>query len=48
MKTMPVRKIDFENFTDKEVFELANNLRGGIPTATPIFDGVQESEINSC
>lgn len=45
MKTMPVRKIDFENFTDKEVFELANNLRGGIPTASPVFDGVQESEI---
>ncbi len=28
-----------------EVKELADNLRGGVPMATPVFDGVHESEI---
>lgn len=45
MKTMATRKIDFDSFTDQETLELANNLRAGIPTASPVFDGVQESEI---
>ncbi len=30
---------------DAEVMELAGNLRGGVPMATPVFDGAQESEI---
>ena len=30
---------------DKELLELANNLRGGIPMATPVFDGASEEEI---
>ena len=34
-----------DDFNDDEVFELANNLRGGIPMATPVFDGASEDEI---
>ncbi len=30
---------------DEEVLELANNLRGGVPIATPVFDGAHEEEI---
>ncbi|WP_027966102.1 DNA-directed RNA polymerase subunit beta [Halomonas halocynthiae] len=30
---------------DDEVIELAKNLKGGVPMATPVFDGAEESEI---
>ncbi len=36
---------DIDSLTDDEVGELANNLRGGVPMATPVFDGAAESEI---
>lgn len=36
---------DFNSMTDDEVFAMANNLRGGVPTATPVFDGAHEDEI---
>ena len=29
-----------------EILELANNLRGGVPMATPVFDGASEQEIS--
>jgi DNA-directed RNA polymerase subunit beta len=32
---------------DAEVTELANNLRRGLPIATPVFDGAKESQIRS-
>ncbi len=32
-------------FTDDEVIELCRNLRGGVPFATPVFDGAHEDEI---
>jgi DNA-directed RNA polymerase subunit beta len=38
-------KISFKNFTDEEIVDLANNLRGGVPMATPVFDGAHENEI---
>jgi len=38
-------KTNFKNFSDKEIKDLANNLRGGVPMATPVFDGANESEI---
>ena len=28
-----------------EILELANNLRDGLPIATPVFDGAKESEV---
>jgi len=36
---------DIKSFTDEEVLELAGNLTGGVPTATPVFDGATEDEI---
>jgi DNA-directed RNA polymerase subunit beta len=33
--------------TDNEVKSLAKNLRGGVPIATPVFDGAFESEIKA-
>ena len=40
-----VKKTDIDSLTDEEVVELAHNLRGGVPMATPVFDGAAESEI---
>jgi DNA-directed RNA polymerase subunit beta len=31
---------------DKEVVEMAGNLRGGVPMATPVFDGAHEGDIS--
>ena len=40
------QKLDLEAMTDAEVTILANNLRGGVPIATPVFDGASEDEVN--
>jgi DNA-directed RNA polymerase subunit beta len=34
-------------FTDGEVIDLARNLVGGVPFATPVFDGATEKEIHT-
>jgi DNA-directed RNA polymerase subunit beta len=39
------QKTNFEKFKDPEILVLANNLREGVPMATPVFDGASESEI---
>lgn len=39
------KKEDLDSFTDVEIMELANNLRDGVPMATPVFDGASEAEI---
>ncbi len=39
------RKEDIKSLSDEEVMELAENLKDGVPMATPVFDGVQEAEI---
>lgn len=39
------QKVAIDGFSDKEVMTLANNLRGGVPVATPVFDGAAESEV---
>ena len=36
-----------EGLSNDEVRELAGNLRGGVPMATPVFDGASESEIKN-
>jgi DNA-directed RNA polymerase subunit beta len=41
------RSEDIDGLTDKEVIELAENLQGGVPFATPVFDGAHESEIKA-
>ena len=38
-------KINLKDFSDKEIANLANNLRGGVPMATPVFDGAHENDI---
>jgi DNA-directed RNA polymerase subunit beta len=37
---------DLSKLTDEEVIQLAQNLKDGVPFATPVFDGAAESEIN--
>ncbi|MYA37443.1 MAG: DNA-directed RNA polymerase subunit beta [Gammaproteobacteria bacterium] len=39
------RKEDLKSLTDEEVLELADNLKDGVPMATPVFDGAEEMEI---
>jgi DNA-directed RNA polymerase subunit beta len=39
------QEVDIDSFTDDEVRRLAENLRKGLPVATPAFDGALESEI---
>ncbi len=38
---------DIASLSDEDVVALANNLRGGVPMATPVFDGAEESAIKS-
>ncbi|MAL96072.1 MAG: DNA-directed RNA polymerase subunit beta [Haliea sp.] len=39
------RAEDLKSLSDEEVLTLANNLRAGVPMATPVFDGAQEDAI---
>ncbi len=39
--------VDFSKFSDDEVIELANNLKKGVPLASPVFDGASEEQIKS-
>jgi len=39
------RKEDIKSLTDDEILNLGNNLRAGVPMATPVFDGAHESEV---
>ena len=39
------RAADIEGLSDDEVRELANNLKSGVPMATPVFDGAAEQAI---
>ncbi len=39
------KKEELDTFSEEEVFELAHNLREGVPMATPVFDGAHETEI---
>jgi DNA-directed RNA polymerase subunit beta len=36
-----------DSLDDKEIVTLAGNLRGGVPFATPVFDGAKEEEIRA-
>ena len=45
--TAAKQKEDISGLTDEEVMSLANNLRGGVPMATPVFDGANEDEIKA-
>ncbi len=39
------QRVDLSQFGDDEVRTLCRNLRGGIPMATPVFDGATETEL---
>ena len=39
------QKADLKSLNDNETLELADNLRNGVPIATPVFDGATEAEI---
>ena len=41
----PSENDDISSFKDSEVKELADNLRDGVPFATPVFDGANEYQI---
>ena len=36
---------DLDSLTDEEILVLANNLKSGMPFATPVFDGATEEQI---
>ena len=40
------KKVDLKSLTDDEVMNMSENLRGGVPMATPVFDGAEETEIH--
>jgi DNA-directed RNA polymerase subunit beta len=39
------QRIDLNDFSEKEVIELAKNLSKGVPISTPVFDGASEAEL---
>ncbi len=43
--TNEVQSAEFSAMSDDEVIELAKNLKGGVPMATPVFEGANEKEI---
>ncbi|WP_110669243.1 DNA-directed RNA polymerase subunit beta [Salinicola halophilus] len=43
--TPGTRLEDIDSLSDDEVIALAKNLKGGVPMATPVFDGAKEHEI---
>jgi len=40
-----LHKQEIADLTDEQVLELAENLRGGVPIASPVFDGAREEDI---
>ena len=41
------KRVDLDSMSDQDLLILANNLRGGVPMATPVFDGANEAEIKT-
>ena len=44
-RTAVGERVDLSQFSDEELLGLARNLTGGVPMATPVFDGASEAEI---
>lgn len=40
-----VPSVDLDSLNDQEILALADNLRGGVPMATAVFDGAKEAEV---
>jgi len=45
--TAPSKKVPLSKLSNDEILELADNLKNGIPMATPVFDGAHETEIKN-
>ena len=43
----PQYAADVVNLPDEAIVELARNLVGGVPMATPVFDGAKESDVSA-
>jgi DNA-directed RNA polymerase subunit beta len=41
------KRIDLDSLSNEDFMTLANNLRAGVPMATPVFDGASEEEIKA-
>jgi DNA-directed RNA polymerase subunit beta len=41
------QKENLDELTDDEIVKLSRNMRKGVPIATPVFDGANESEIKA-
>ena len=41
------KRVDLDCLTEAELIALINNLRSGVPMATPVFDGANEAEIKA-
>jgi DNA-directed RNA polymerase subunit beta len=39
------KNLNFQELSDKEILVIANNLKDGVPVATPVFDGARESQV---
>jgi DNA-directed RNA polymerase subunit beta len=39
------KREDIDSLSDGDVIAMCKNLRGGVPMATPVFDGAHESEV---
>ena len=44
-KLSPSRRLDIEKLSDEAVMELSENLKKGVPTSSPVFDGASEEMI---
>lgn len=42
-----IQRVNLDCLNDEELYRLADNLRAGVPMATPVFDGASEAEIKS-
>jgi DNA-directed RNA polymerase subunit beta len=40
-----IKRVNLDCLNESELFRLAENLRSGVPMATPVFDGASEDEI---
>ncbi|MYD43235.1 MAG: DNA-directed RNA polymerase subunit beta [Gammaproteobacteria bacterium] len=43
--TIGDKPVDLDSLNERELLELAGNLREGVPIATPVFDGAREDDI---
>ena len=41
------KRLDLDSLSNEELTILANNLKNGVPMATPVFDGASEAEIRA-